>query len=96
MVQDACQNFDGSKDEDGVEALDVGVGDEGAEEGEDTDCTVEVGGGGGGIGDAHVHCAMQVAHYVQHSGNVPHVGHHNQDCKRKLKKIVYDQPIVCK
>lgn len=76
------QNLDGSEYEDSVEALDVGVGDESTKEGEDTDCTEEVCGSGGGVGDAHMHLAMQVAHYVQQHRDVPDVCHHNQDCKQ--------------
>ena len=79
--QHVAQNLDGCEDEDGVEALDVGVGDESAEEGEDADRTEEVGGSGGGVGDAHVHLAMQVAHHVQQHRDVSNVRHHNKDCK---------------
>ena len=59
------QNLDGGEDEDGVEAVDVGVWEESTEQGEDADCSIQVGGGGGGVGDAHVHRAVQVAHHVQ-------------------------------
>lgn len=76
------QNLDRGEYEDSVEARDVGVGDEGAEEGEDTDCAEEVGGSGGGVGDVHVHLPMQVAHHVQQHRDVSNVCHHNQDCKR--------------
>jgi putative transposase len=42
---------------------------------------IQVNGGGGGVGDAHMHRAMQVAHYVQQHRDVPNVCHHNEDCK---------------
>jgi hypothetical protein len=79
------QNLDGGEDEDGVEAFDVGVGDESTKQGEDADCSIQVGGGGGGVGDAHVHRAMQVAHDVQQHRDVSNVCHHNKDCNEEVE-----------
>lgn len=77
------QDLDGGEYEDCVEAFDVRVRDESTNQGEDADCTIQVSGSGGGIGDAHMHRAMQVAHYVQQHWNVSNVCHHNKDCKRE-------------
>jgi hypothetical protein len=56
------QDLDWGKYEDGVEALDVGVGDEGTQETEETDGAEEVCGGGGGVLHVHVHRPKQVGH----------------------------------
>lgn len=56
------QDLDWGKDEHGVEALDVGVGDEGTQEAKETDGAEEVCGGGGCVLHVHVHRPMQVGH----------------------------------
>ena len=81
-------DLDGRKDEDRVEALQVGVRDEGTEEGEETNGPKEIRGGGGGVLDPHVHRPMQVAHQIQYQGYVCYVCHHNKNCKHGERHVL--------
>lgn len=58
-------------DEDGPEAADKGVGEEGAEQGRQAGSAAEVCEGGGCLGERHVQLLGQVAHHV---GGEPHHG----------------------
>ena len=88
LANDSHHDLDGRKDEHGVGALDVGVRDEGTEEGEETYGPKEIRRGGGGVLDSHVHRPMQVAHQIQYQGYVCYVCHHNKNCKHGERHVL--------
>lgn len=79
------QYLDGGKDEDSVETLDVGVGQERRRDGENLQRGDEAGAGRRRGRHAHVHRAAQVAYHVHAVGDVGHVAEPYQDCTHVQK-----------
>lgn len=84
------QNLNRAKDEDGVEALDVGVGEEGCWDGEHLQRSKEVARHRRCPRDVHVHLIAQVADKIQDIGNVGCVAEQHQRCKEQGIEEVRD------
>ena len=77
------QYLNRAKDEDSVEALDVGVGKEGCWDGEHLQRGEEVARHRGGPRDVHVHLIAQVAYKIQDIGNVGCVAEQHERCREE-------------
>jgi len=75
------QDLNRCENENGVEAPDVGIRDEGCRDGEHLHDGQKHGAGRRGGRDSHVHCATQVAHHVHAVADVDYVAEPYQDCK---------------
>lgn len=75
------QYLNRTNDEDGVEALDVGVGKECCWDGEHMQRGEEVARHGRSPSDIHVHFIAQVAYKIQDGGNVGRVAEQHQRCR---------------
>jgi len=87
------QDLNRGENENGVEAPDVGIRDEGCRDGEHLHDGHKHGAGRRGGRDPHVHCATQVAHHVHAVADVDYVAEPYQDCKQaqctKTVNIIY-------
>ena len=79
------QYLNRAKDEDSVEALDVGVGKEGCWDGEHLQRGEEVARHGGGPRHVHVHLIAQVAYKIQNIGNVGGVAEQHERCREEAR-----------
>ena len=77
------QYLNRAKDEDGVEAPDVGVGKKSCWDGEHLQRGEEVARHGGGPRHVHVHLIAQVAYKIQNIGNVGCVAEQHERCREE-------------
>jgi hypothetical protein len=77
------QNLNGAKD---IQALQVGVGDEGCRDGEHLQCGEEVVRDRCSPGNVHVHASTQVAHQIQEVCIVGSIAEKHQSYKEYFDK----------